>query len=151
MRHRSLTFCSLRHDISQKLGPHTAALSAGSCSWGPLAELWMGSMLDPERRVMRLPARGSSVLSLLAHTTVTASLRYWQFPFSRSQDDKSDHSLSFPEMETANTSASNHKVSKHLVLSNMLPSSPRSHVFASLFLFCIHANVTLRHKSAGAW
>lgn len=111
MRHRSLTFCSLRHDISQKLGPHTAALSAGSCSWGPLAELWMGSMLDPERRVMRLPARGSSVLSLLAHTTVTASLRYWQFPFSRSQDDKSDHSLSFPEMETANTSASNHKVS----------------------------------------
>lgn len=63
MRHTGLTFRSLRGsclrcEISQKLGPRTAAFSAGNCSWGFSSELWMGFTVGPERRVQSKVPQG---------------------------------------------------------------------------------------------
>lgn len=63
MRHTGLTFRSLRGsclrcEISQKLGPCTAAFSAGNCSWGFSSELWMGFTVGPERRVQSKVPQG---------------------------------------------------------------------------------------------
>lgn len=123
MRHPGLTFCSLcgsclRYEISQSLVPiplpsqwltaHGAFWqSSGWALWWVLKE---GCRARCHRGRLLLGALGSSVLSPLAHRPkFPVPLQCWLFPFSRSQCDKSGHSLSSPEMQTSNTSGSNHK------------------------------------------
>ena len=122
MRHPGLTFCSLcgsclRYEISQSLVPiplPSRQLTAHGAFWQSSG--WALLWVLKEGCRARCHRAGCCwepwvlLFSLHWHRPkFPVPLQCWLFPFSRSQCDKSGHSLSSPEMQTSNTSGSNHK------------------------------------------